>query len=47
VLNYRISRRGAWQMPPLVLTEVDREAVEMIGEWIAGLPLEGGATGGR
>ncbi|WP_435011500.1 PQQ-dependent sugar dehydrogenase [Tundrisphaera lichenicola] len=38
ILHYRISRRGADQMPPLVSTEVDRQAVKMIGEWIRGLP---------
>jgi hypothetical protein len=25
-------------MPPLVSSEVDREAVKMIAEWIKGLP---------
>ena len=38
VLFHRISRRGAGQMPPLGTTEVDREAVEMIADWIRGLP---------
>jgi hypothetical protein len=38
VLYQRISRRGTGQMPPLVSTEVDREAVDMIAEWIRGLP---------
>ena len=28
-------------MPPLVSTEVDREAVKMIGDWIRGLPAKG------
>jgi uncharacterized repeat protein (TIGR03806 family) len=37
VLFYRVSRRGAGQMPPLVSTEVDRKAVTLIGEWIRGL----------
>jgi uncharacterized repeat protein (TIGR03806 family) len=37
VLYQRISRRGSGQMPPLVSTEVDRQAVELIGEWIRGL----------
>ncbi|MDR3635884.1 MAG: heme-binding domain-containing protein, partial [Isosphaeraceae bacterium] len=37
VLFYRVSRRGVGQMPPLVSTEVDRKAVELIGEWIRGL----------
>jgi mono/diheme cytochrome c family protein len=38
VLLTRISRRGTGQMPPLVSTEVDRAAVEMIAAWIRGLP---------
>ncbi len=38
VLFQRISRRGTGQMPPLVSAEVDREAVELIAEWIRGLP---------
>ena len=38
VLLTRISRRGTGQMPPLVSTEVDRAAVEMITAWIRGLP---------
>ena len=38
VLYQRISRRGTGQMPPLVSTEVDRDAVEMIADWIRGLP---------
>jgi len=38
VLLTRISRRGTGQMPPLVSTEVDRTAVEMITAWIRGLP---------
>ena len=37
VLYQRISRRGDGQMPPLVSTEVDREAVELIADWIRGL----------
>jgi uncharacterized repeat protein (TIGR03806 family) len=37
VLYRRISRRGTGQMPPLVSTEVDRKAVDLIGEWIRGL----------
>jgi glucose/arabinose dehydrogenase len=41
VLYHRISRRGSGQMPPLVSTEVDRRAVELIGEWIRGLPANG------
>ncbi len=38
VLLTRISRRGTGQMPPLVSTEVNRAAVEMISAWIKGLP---------
>jgi mono/diheme cytochrome c family protein len=38
VLYQRIARRGTGQMPPLVSTEVDREAVELLAEWIRGLP---------
>jgi uncharacterized repeat protein (TIGR03806 family) len=37
VLLHRISRRSTGQMPPLVSTEVDRKAVELITEWIRGL----------
>jgi mono/diheme cytochrome c family protein len=33
-LYYRISRRGTDQMPPLASTEVDREAVKLIADWI-------------
>ena len=38
VLYQRISRRGTGQMPPLGTTEVDRAAVELIADWIRGLP---------
>ncbi|HEV3165422.1 MAG TPA: PQQ-dependent sugar dehydrogenase [Isosphaeraceae bacterium] len=38
VLYQRISRRGTGQMPPLVSTEVDHKAVELIAAWIRGLP---------
>jgi glucose/arabinose dehydrogenase len=34
VLLQRVARRGAGQMPPLATTEVDREAVQMLTEWI-------------
>jgi uncharacterized repeat protein (TIGR03806 family) len=37
VLYYRISRRGTDQMPPLASTEVDREAVKLIADWIRSL----------
>lgn len=42
VLYQRISRRGTNQMPPLGTTEVDRKAVEMIADWIRGLPTPKG-----
>lgn len=38
VLYYRISRRGTAQMPPVASTEVDRRAIELIGDWIRKLP---------
>ena len=38
ILFKRISRRGTGQMPPLVSTEVDRTAVDLIADWIRGLP---------
>jgi glucose/arabinose dehydrogenase len=41
VLYYRISQRGTGKMPPLVSTEVDRDALKFIGEWIRGLPAGG------
>src|SRR5262249_37321667 len=41
VLYYRVSRRGTGQMPPLVSTEVDRKALDLIAEWIRGLPPSG------
>ena len=37
VMYQRITRRGGDQMPPLMSTEVDRQAVEVIGQWIRGL----------
>jgi glucose/arabinose dehydrogenase len=37
VLYQRISRRGTGQMPPLVSTQVDTQAVKLIGDWIRGL----------
>ena len=42
VLYQRISQRGTGKMPPLVSTEVDREASKLIGDWIRGLPAGGG-----
>jgi hypothetical protein len=41
VLYYRVARRGAGQMPPLVSTEVDRQAADLIAAWIRGLPPPG------
>jgi glucose/arabinose dehydrogenase/mono/diheme cytochrome c family protein len=41
VLFQRISRRGTGQMPPLMSTEVDRQAVGLIADWIRGLPPSG------
>jgi glucose/arabinose dehydrogenase len=38
VLFQRLSRRGTGQMPPLVSTEIDRQAIELIAEWIRRLP---------
>jgi mono/diheme cytochrome c family protein len=38
VLYQRISRRGTGQMPPLMSTEVDRKALDLIADWIRGLP---------
>jgi uncharacterized repeat protein (TIGR03806 family) len=38
VLYYRISNRGTDRMPPVGSTEVDREAVKMIADWIRSLP---------
>ena len=38
ILYQRISRRGTAQMPPLVTTEVDRDAVRLLAEWIRALP---------
>jgi mono/diheme cytochrome c family protein len=37
VLYQRIARRGTGQMPPLVSTEVDRKAVDLMAEWIRSL----------
>lgn len=37
VLRYRLSRRGTGQMPPLVSTEVDHDAVKLIDAWIRSL----------
>jgi hypothetical protein len=38
VLYQRITRRTTGQMPPLVSTEVDREAAQLIADWIRALP---------
>jgi glucose/arabinose dehydrogenase/mono/diheme cytochrome c family protein len=40
VLLQRIARRGQNQMPPLATSEVDREAVRMLREWITGMKAE-------
>jgi glucose/arabinose dehydrogenase/mono/diheme cytochrome c family protein len=37
VLYLRVSRRGQGQMPPLASAEVDREAVQLIHDWIKSL----------
>jgi hypothetical protein len=42
ILYQRISRRLTGQMPPLMSTEVDREAVDLIADWIRSLPASGG-----
>jgi glucose/arabinose dehydrogenase len=34
LLYLRVSRRGQGQMPPLATAEVDREAVQILGDWI-------------
>lgn len=41
VLHYRMTHRDTSQMPPLVSTEVDHQAVKLITEWIRGLPPTG------
>ncbi len=38
VLLYRISHREAGHMPPLATAQVDREAVQVLREWIRRLP---------
>jgi putative heme-binding domain-containing protein len=38
ILYHRISRRGGGQMPPRGTHDVDREAVQLIHDWIAQLP---------
>jgi uncharacterized repeat protein (TIGR03806 family) len=37
VLVHRLSRRGRGQMPPLVSSRVDEQAVKLVRDWIAGL----------
>lgn len=39
VLLHRLSHRDAGYMPPLATSEVDREAVKMLHDWIKQLPL--------
>jgi glucose/arabinose dehydrogenase len=41
VLLQRLSHRGKGHMPPLATSEVDREAVEMLREWIASMTPDG------
>ncbi|MHC5543778.1 PQQ-dependent sugar dehydrogenase, partial [Singulisphaera rosea] len=38
VMYYRISNTGTGRMPPLVTTELDRQAIKFIGDWIRSLP---------
>lgn len=40
ILYQRLIRRGPGQMPPLASSEVDRDAVQMLKEWIMGLKKE-------
>lgn len=40
VLYQRISRRGRGQMPPLVTSQVDKEAVKLFSDWIAQMKSE-------
>jgi uncharacterized repeat protein (TIGR03806 family) len=48
VLLHRISHRSRGYMPPLATSAVDREAVELMREWIAGMkPVEPGKANGR
>jgi glucose/arabinose dehydrogenase len=42
VLLHRIALRGPGQMPPLASSVVDREAVELLREWIAKMPADYG-----
>ncbi|WZP00162.1 PQQ-dependent sugar dehydrogenase [Isosphaeraceae bacterium EP7] len=44
VLLHRISQRGSAQMPPLVSTEVDHAAVDLITDWIRRMPPDGGVS---
>lgn len=41
VLYQRVNRRLTGQMPPLMSTEIDREAVDLIADWIRSLPSSG------
>ena len=34
ILFQRVARRGPGQMPPLATSEVDRQAAELLREWI-------------
>lgn len=34
IIYHRVSRRGPGQMPPLATSRVDRQAVQLLGDWI-------------
>lgn len=40
ILCQRLSRRGRGQMPPLVTTQVDEQAVSLFRDWIRRMPTE-------
>jgi uncharacterized repeat protein (TIGR03806 family) len=40
VLHLRVGRRGRAQMPPLVSSVVDEEALRLLGDWIRGMKPE-------
>lgn len=44
VLLQRIGRRGTGQMPPLVTTEIDTAAIELLKTWIREMPGPAGAA---
>jgi mono/diheme cytochrome c family protein len=41
ILLHRMSHRGAGYMPPLATSLVDRQAVQLLGDWIRQLPAGG------